>query len=144
MTTTAHSGDIVEPLSDELIARTCKSLAQIYAAAHTAESLLDSIRSMPIVQVALERRSLAARSEHGRLRRETAEEAAADLMDLPTERWGAVLATMAPRQQKATLQRVLAAARNFTGTEPDRAHRLAGSILSVTRIDRLPPRAPLL
>ena len=132
-----------EPLSPELIARTCQSLAQIYAAAKYVEVFVDEVRSWPIVQLALERQRVAARTPRSS-RREAAEAAALELMALPPEQWAVVLAALAPPQQKATLQRVLAAAGPFTRTEPDRAHRLGGSILRVVRSDRLPPRAPLL
>jgi hypothetical protein len=142
--TTTQTDNTGEPLSPELIALTRKSLAQLYAATQHAESLVDSVLSLPLVQVAIEHVHLAADARPDRSPRAAAEAAALELLTLPPEQWSAVLAALAPRQQKAALQHVLAAARPFARTEPDRAHRLAGSILRVIRNDRLPPRAPLL
>jgi len=142
MTSTTYIDKAHAALSPALIASTRKRLAQLYAATQYAESLVDDLLCLPLVQVAIERRRIAGMPP-GRSPRAAAEAAAVELTSLPPERWRAVLAGLAPRQQKRTLQRMLAAAGPFTQTDPDRAYRLAGAILRIIRNDRLPARAPL-
>jgi hypothetical protein len=142
MTITAQNDTIRQALSPEIMARTRASLAQIYTAARHAESLVNQVMQMPLVQRAIERRlaSAAARANSAN----PAAAAAFELLSLPSERWYAVFAALTPRQQKATLQRIIAAAGTFACTEPHRAHRLTGSVLRIVRHDRLPQRATLL
>jgi hypothetical protein len=133
-----------QPLSPDVIARTRKSVAHLYAATQQAELLVNHLTNLPLVQLAVERRR--GNSAHAQLTgspRATARAAALELLSLPSERWCAILAALAPRQQKATLQRILETAATFTRTAPDRVHRLAGSILRVVRDGRLPRQAPL-
>jgi hypothetical protein len=133
MTSTAHIDNARQPLAADVVARTRASLAGLYAATRQAESLVDDLLHLPLVHATERRRAGAA----------PANSAALELLSLPVERWHAVLAALAPRQQKATLQRILAASAGFAQTAPDRAHRLAACILHVVRAARLPRHAPL-
>jgi len=142
MTITAQNDNIRQALSPETIAQTRASLAQIYTAARDAESLVNHVMQLPVVQRGIQRRLARAAARANSPNPVAA--AALDLLALPPERWYAVLAALTPRQQKATLQRVIAAANTFACTEPHRAHRLTSSILRIVRHDRLPQRATLL
>jgi len=141
MTIATQNEDIRQPLPPEIVARTCASLAQIHTAARHAELLVNHMMQLPQVQRAIERRRAGAAT---RASAANAAAAAIELLPLPSERWYAVLAALTPRQQKAALQRIIAAAATFARIEPHRAHRISGSILRIVRRDCLPQRATLL
>jgi tetratricopeptide (TPR) repeat protein len=143
MTNTAQTDTLRQPLPAEIIRRTRRSLAEIYAAARQAEVLIGALHNLPRVQAAIER-NLRARPSRPTTATATGAAALDELLSLPPERQYALLASIRPRRQRITLKRIAAAADACARTEPERAQQLADFILRTVRCDHLPPQAPVL
>jgi hypothetical protein len=137
-------------LPAEIITRTRTSLLRIADAVRRAEFLVAHLRGLARIEEAVERNLAGSPAPQPALissktiAAAAADATALDLLSLPPDRWRAVLAAAAPRQQRAALRRVVAIADSYARTAPDRAHQIADVVLALVRCDRLPICAPLL
>jgi tetratricopeptide (TPR) repeat protein len=144
MTTTAHVGATRDPLSEEVIARTRSSLAQIYTASRVADALHDHCRNLPLVKMIMENGDYAADAPPRGSSSRAARAAAVELLALPPDSWRASIAALAPPVQRGTVRRLITAADTHVPTAPDRALRFADTIVAAIRGARLPAEAPVL